>query len=39
VGTKAGGFTKKLCSQGCSKGNNDMNKLMLCNKRAKFACG
>jgi hypothetical protein len=39
VGTKAGGSIRELCNQGCSKGNNDINKLVLCNKRAKFACG
>jgi hypothetical protein len=39
MGIEARGCTRKLCSQGCSKGNNDINKLTLHNKRAKSACG
>ncbi len=39
MGTKVGGSIRELCNQGCSKGNNDINKLALCNKRVKFACG
>jgi hypothetical protein len=39
VGTKARGSIGKLCSQACSKGSNDINKLVLHNKKAKFACG
>ncbi len=39
MGIKAKGCIGKLCSQGCSKGNNDINKLALHNKRAKSGCG
>ncbi len=39
MGIKARGSIRELCNQGCSKGSNDINKLALCNKRAKFACG
>jgi len=39
VGIVAGGSIGKLCNQGCSKGSNDINKLVLHNKKAKFACG
>jgi hypothetical protein len=39
MGIEAGGSIRELCNQRCSKGSNDINKLALCNKRAKFACG
>jgi len=39
VGIKARRSTGELCNQGCSKGINDINKLVLHNKGAKFACG
>jgi len=39
VGIEVGGFIGELCSQGYSKGSNDINKLALDNKRTKSACG
>jgi len=39
MGTKVGGSIGELCNQGYNKGNNDINKLALHNKRTKSACG
>jgi hypothetical protein len=39
MGIEVGGSIRELCSQGYSKGNNDINKLALHNKMTKSACG
>jgi hypothetical protein len=36
VHIEAGRSIGKLCSQGCSKGSNDINKLALHNKRSNL---
>ncbi len=39
MGAKARRSIEELCPQGCTKGSNDINHLVLHNKRNKFACG
>ncbi len=39
MGAKVGRSIGKLCHQGRIKGNNDIDHLVLHNKRTKFACG
>jgi hypothetical protein len=36
MGTEVGGSIGELCSQGCSKGSNDINKLALHNKTSQI---
>jgi hypothetical protein len=39
VGLEIRRFTGELCIQGRIKGSNDIDRLMLHNKRTKFTCG
>ncbi len=39
MGIKVRGSIGELCNQGCSKGNNDINKLELHNRKANLTCG
>ncbi len=39
MSTEVGGSIRELCSQGYSKGSNDINKLALHKKMTKFVCG
>jgi hypothetical protein len=39
VGVETGRFTRELCTQGHIKGSNDIDCLVLHNKRNKSTCG